>query len=97
MHRAIVERLRSQNNVVQMEGARWIVWPEREMSFIEGAMSRGQFIYMNAPVIAIQQGDGMEYLNEEGQKGWSSNLRWPRAHLQMVRLPDAVEGEKNGG
>lgn len=91
MHAKIVERLRSAEHVVQMEGARWIVYPERQMSFVEATTSSGQFIYMNAPVVAVRRDDGIVYLNEDGEKGWSSNLRWPRAHLQMVRLVDAVE------
>lgn len=69
------------------------MYPERKMSFIEGVMSSAQFIYMNAPVIAVQRGGGMGYLGEDGERGWSSTLRWPRANLQMARLVDAVEDE----
>jgi len=91
MHRAITKKVRRSEEVIRMEGARWLVWPEGETSFTEAAMSSAQFVYMNAPVVAVQQGDGMKYLDENGERGWSSNLAWPRANLKMARLVDVVD------
>jgi hypothetical protein len=33
----------------------------------------------------------MEYFDSEGNLGWASNLAWPRANLEMVRLPGRPE------
>jgi hypothetical protein len=33
----------------------------------------------------------MEYFGEDGELGWTSNLPWPRANLEMARLPGRVD------
>jgi hypothetical protein len=96
MHSAIAKQVRQTEEVIRMEGARWLVWPEEETSFIRGAMSSAQFVHMNAPVIAVQEGDGMIYLDENGEQGWSSNLAWPRTNLEMARLADVVDENETG-
>ena len=50
-------------------------------------MSQAQFVHFNAPVGAVQTGGRMEYFDESGRRRWQSNLPWPRANLEMARLP----------
>jgi hypothetical protein len=48
-------------------------------------------VHFNAPVAAVQNGGRMEYFDSEGNLGWVSNLPWPRANLEMARLPSCPE------
>jgi hypothetical protein len=50
-------------------------------------MSSAQFVHFNAPVLVVQTGGRMEYFDEKRRRQWSSNLPWPRANLEMARLP----------
>jgi hypothetical protein len=50
-------------------------------------MSSAQFVHFNAPVLAVQRNRRMEYFDEDLRRQWSSNLPWPRANLEMARLP----------
>jgi hypothetical protein len=50
-------------------------------------MSSAQFVHFNAPVLAVQRNRRMEYFDEKRRRQWSSNLPWPRANLEMARLP----------
>ena len=77
---------------VVLDEAAWLVWPVEEESWQEeswtsAAMSSAQFVHFNAPVLAVQRNRRMEYFDEKRQRQWSSNLPWPRANLEMARLP----------
>jgi len=91
MHRPIGEPIletpRQGRSRVTLEEAAWLVWPSERRSGMSAAMSSAQFVYFNAPVVAIQQNGRMEYFDSEGNLGWTSNLAWPRANLEMARLP----------
>ena len=50
-------------------------------------MSSAQFVHFNAPVLAVQRNRRMEYFDGDLRRRWSSNLPWPRANLEMARLP----------
>ena len=50
-------------------------------------MSQAQFVHLCAPVVAVQRDGRMEYFDENGELRWTSNLPWPRANLEMARLP----------
>lgn len=76
---------------VLLDGACWLVWPSERTSGVRAAMSKAQFVHFNAPVVAIQTSGRMEYLNKDGEVGWTSNLPWPRANLEMARLPSRAE------
>jgi len=83
----ILETLRQGRSRVTLEEAAWLVWPSERRSGVSAAMSSAQFVHFNAPVFAVQQNGRMEYFDENGELGWTSNLAWPRANLEMVRLP----------
>ena len=83
----ILETLRQSRPHVTLEEAAWLVWPSERKSGVSAAMSSAQFVHFNAPVVAIQQNGRMEYFDDEGDLGWTSNLPWPRANLEMARLP----------
>lgn len=72
---------------IALENAYWLVWPIEARSGVSAAMSSAQFVHFNAPVLAAQTGGRMEYFGEDGQRHWASNLAWPRANLEMARLP----------
>jgi hypothetical protein len=78
---------RSGKSSIVFEEAAWLVWPSERRSGVSAAMSNAQFVHFNAPVIAVQQNGRMEYFDDEGQLRWTSNLPWPRANLEMARLP----------
>jgi hypothetical protein len=76
------------DSAITMEGARWIVMTkDTSRSAISAMMSSAQFIHLNQPVVAIQEGGRMTYFDVEGGIGYVTNLRWARANLEMVRLP----------
>jgi hypothetical protein len=77
--------------LVLLEGATWLVWSENTGSYLWAAMSKAQFVHQHGPVIAVQRGGRMEYLDEDGEVRWKSNTAWPRANLEMVRLADFEE------
>ena len=89
----ILDALRnSPRRAVELSEAAWLVWPVEEESWQEGswtsaAMSSAQFVHFNAPVLAVQRNRHMEYFDEKRRRQWSSNLPWPRANLEMARLP----------
>ena len=72
---------------ITLDRACWLVWPTRRQPTLSAAMSSAQFVHVNAPVVAIQRNGRMEYFDEQRQRRWSSNLAWPRANLEMARLP----------
>jgi hypothetical protein len=81
---------------VVLDEAAWLVWPIEEESWQEeswtsAAMSSAQFVHFNAPVLAVQRNRRMEYFDEKRRRQWSSNLPWPRANLEMARLPGRVK------
>ncbi|PQJ36788.1 hypothetical protein BSZ35_00085 [Salinibacter sp. 10B] len=84
----ILETIRRQGKPsIALGGAAWVVWSSESLSGAGAAMSSAQFVHFNAPVIAVQTGGRMEYFDDEGQLQWTSNLPWPRANLEMARLP----------
>jgi hypothetical protein len=82
---------RSGKSSIVLEEAAWLVWPSDRRSGASAAMSSAQFVHFSAPVVAVQQNGRMEYFDDEGQLRWTSNLPWPRANLEMVRLPGRPE------
>lgn len=87
MDEAIMKTVRrSDQPAITLEGACWLVWPTEPLSEVRAAMSSAQFVHFNAPVVAVQRNDQMEYFDENQQRRWSSNLAWPRANLEMARL-----------
>jgi hypothetical protein len=82
---------RSGGSAITLENAAWLVWPSERRSGVSAAMSQAQFVHFNAPVVAVQTGGRMEYFDSEGNLGWVSNLPWPRANLEMARLPGRPE------
>lgn len=78
---------RSGGSAITLEEAAWLVWPAEPRSGVSAAMSQAQFVHLGAPVVAVQTGGRMEYFDEDGALGWTSNLAWPRANLEMARLP----------
>jgi hypothetical protein len=59
-------------------------------------MSSAQFVHFNAPVLAVQRNRHMEYFDEKRRRQWSSNLPWPRANLEMARLPGRAKFSDEG-
>lgn len=86
-HDALLETVQSGGPSILLDRACWLVWPSEPRSGISAAMSSAQFIHFNAPVLAVQRNGRMEYFDAEGSLGWTSNLVWPRANLEMARLP----------
>jgi hypothetical protein len=84
---ALLETVRRGGPAILLERACWLVWPQERRSGADAAMSSAQFVHFNAPVVAVQTGGRMEYFDEDGQRRWTSNLPWPRANLEMARLP----------
>ncbi len=84
---ALLERIRSGGPAILLDKACWLVWPSERRSEVSAAMSSAQFVHFNAPVLAVQRSGQMEYFGEDGELGWTSNLAWPRANLEMMRLP----------
>lgn len=85
---AILDTIRSPSGpAVTLNRACWLVWPGEQRSGASAAMSSAQFVHLNAPVLAVQRNGRMEYFDAEGNLGWTSNLPWPRANLEMARLP----------
>jgi hypothetical protein len=82
---------RSGQSALSLEGAAWLVWPSGRRSGVSAAMSQAQFVHFNAPVVAVQRDGRMEYFDSEGNLGWVSNLPWPKANLEMARLPGRPE------
>ena len=64
-----------------------LVWTSECRPGVSAAMSSVQFVHSNAPVVSVQQNGRMEYFGSEEHLGWVSNLPWPRAILEMARLP----------
>jgi hypothetical protein len=89
----ILDALRdSPRRAVVLSDAAWLVWPVeeeswRDESWASAAMSSAQFVHFNAPVLAVQRNRRMEYFDGDLRRRWSSNLPWPRANLEMARLP----------
>ena len=84
---ALLERVRSGRPAITLANACWLVWPQERRSGVSAAMSSAQFVHFNAPVLAVQRNGRMEYFDAEETLGWTSNLAWPRANLEMIRLP----------
>lgn len=78
---------RSGELAITLNRACWLVWPSRQQPMLSAAMSSAQFVHLGAPVVAIQRNGRMDYYDEHRQRRWSSNLAWPRANLEMARLP----------
>lgn len=83
----LLEIVRRGRDAIELENACWLVWPIKARTGVSAAMSSAQFVHFNAPVLAVQQNGRMEYFGKDGELGWSSNLAWPRANLEMARLP----------
>jgi hypothetical protein len=81
----------SSGPAVTLNRACWLVWPGELRSGASAAMSSAQFVHFNAPVLAVQRNGRMEYFDAEGSLGWTSNLSWPRANLEMARLPGRLD------
>ena len=88
---ALLERIRSGGPAILLDKACWLVWPSERRSEVSAAMSSAQFVHFNAPVLAVQRNGRMEYFGEDGELGWTSNLAWPRANLEMARLPGRLD------
>ncbi|MCS3632062.1 hypothetical protein GGP55_002675 [Salinibacter ruber] len=84
---ALLERIRSGGPAILLDKAYWLVWTSERRSEVSAAMSSAQFVHFNAPVLALQRSGQMEHFGEDGELGWTSNLAWPRANLEMMRLP----------
>ncbi len=84
---ALLETVRTGGPAIMLERACWLAWPSETRPGISAAMSSAQFVHFNAPVLAVQRNGQMEYFNEKRRRRWSSNLAWPRANLEMARLP----------
>jgi len=78
---------REAESSVQLDQGRWLVWPLRQESGIRALTSEAQFVHQNQPVLAVQDDGSMKYFGEDGEVKWRSNRRWPRANLEMARLP----------
>ena len=97
IHDALLDFLqRSGRSGVCLEEAAWLVWPSERRSEVSAAMSQAQFVHFNAPVVAVQRDGRMEYFDESGELRWTSNLAWPRANLEMARLPGRPEVLEEG-
>lgn len=83
---------RSGGPAITLENAAWLVWPSGRRSGVSAAMSQAQFVHSGAPVVAVQRHGRMEYMDIKGDVGWASNLPWPRANLEMMRLPGRPRG-----
>jgi len=88
---ALLETVRTGGPAITLKRACWLAWPSETRLGISAAMSSAQFVHFNAPVLAVQRNGRMEYFDEERQRRWSSNLAWPRANLEMARLPARVD------
>jgi len=83
----ILESFRRGRLQVTLEEATWLAWPSETNAWTRAAMSQAQFVHLGAPVVAVQRNRRMEYFDENGELRWASNLPWPRANLEMARLP----------
>ncbi|MFB6248878.1 MAG: hypothetical protein ABEL97_09940 [Salinibacter sp.] len=88
---ALLETVRRGGPSILLERACWLVWPQERRSGVRAAMSSAQFVRLNAPVLAVQRNGRMEYFGGDGELGWTSNLPWPRANLEMARLPGRLD------
>ncbi|WP_103020138.1 site-specific integrase [Salinibacter altiplanensis] len=79
--------LRHGGPAVTLENTAWLVWPSERRSGVSAVMSSAQFVHFNAPVVSVQQNGRMECFDTGGELVWTSNLAWPRANLEMARLP----------
>jgi hypothetical protein len=95
---ALLETVRRGGPAILLERACWLVWSSERRSGVSAAMSDAQFVHFNAPVLAVQRNGRMEYVDAERGLGWTSNLAWLRANLEMMRPPareDASEKDSS--